>query len=687
MTRLLRLSAVLLVALALSSAPVMPENRRPARRPVGGNICPLSEVRAGQIAVAKSVFRGATIESFHVKIIGVVPKYDGTRSIILGRILDGTVVARKSGTIGGMSGSPVYIGGRLAGAISMAWAWSKEPVAGITPIEDMLEAWQGPAKASPAPGAGGARLASPVRIGGATVGRIQMAPAPPSEPDPPGVMTLVPLSGLVQVSGFNQRGIARVQELLAPYGLRVAAGGAGVEEKMRPPMVPGAALGARLVGGDFDMTALGTVTMVEGNRVLGFGHPLLQRGEVDLPMTGGYVYDILPSVQVSNKIMSPTQIVGRVLRDDQSAIAGTLGGKADMLPVTIEVADSDLGRSRTFHVEVARVRELMPGLVASSVMVAVDEMRGEVSRGTARVRVEMEVEGRTVVREDADYSAMDAAAIAVPAVVTPLSVLAENPFGVMRVNRVRIQVTTAGARRTASIERVTLNQTRVKAGDEVTFTATVHPYGQAEVDIPVKVKLPADLPKGQMRVAVTGGSAADQARGAIGAPRPAPVNMDQIIERYMTQPMGSELVIQAALPQGGASLSGEELPNLPRTAIEALGATRPTDLRPLPSVLKVVVPTDWVLTGRQVVMVPIESPIAGTGGPPKGPREGGPPEGEQQPEEEAGLMSPLPGAEEAMAPAERIELGAGQPRPGPTGQPRPEPGRPRVRSRRRRRRR
>ena len=142
----------------------------------GRNICPLREVRAGQRAVSKSVFRGTKIESFHIEIVGVLHKFDGTRNLILGRVLDGPVVARKSGIIAGMSGSPVYIKGRLAGAIALAWSFSKEPIAGITPIEEMLEAWQPKPSPEPAAAGSGQRLAHPLRVGGKVIERVRVAP-------------------------------------------------------------------------------------------------------------------------------------------------------------------------------------------------------------------------------------------------------------------------------------------------------------------------------------------------------------------------------------------------------------------------------------------------------------------------------------------------------------------------------
>jgi hypothetical protein len=618
MIRCVRSSLFLLLALVVSSAPLRPETAR--------NICPLSEVRPGQIATAKSVFRGTKIESFRLEILAVVPKFDGTRSVILGKVLDGPVVRRKSGVIGGMSGSPVYIGGRLAGAIAYAWPWSKEPIAGIQPIEDMLEALDGrPAQGREAQAASG-RPSALVRVDGSVIGRVQVSAAPSVEPDPPGVMTLVPLGGLVQASGFNARGLARLREQLAPYGLRVAAGGAGAELNLRPPLLPGAALGARLVGGDLDLTALGTLTMVEGDRVLAFGHPLFQRGDVDLPMTGGYVYDIIPSLQISNKIMSPTQVVGRVYSDQRAAVAGAIGGQADMIPVTIEVEDESLGLASSFNVEVARLRRMTPGLVASSVVTAVDEARGRIARGMAHVTVEIEAEGRKIVREDVEYSPIDAAAAAAGPVVMPLMSFMENQFGSMRLDQVRVRVRTREQRKTAAIERVTLDQPHAEAGEEAIFRVTVRPYGEDPVEIPLTLSLPPDLPQGRVRVVISGGRDVGEVRNTIGAPRPAPINLDQLVDRYLSREVNSDLVLQAALPRGGATMLGEELPDLPRSAIDALAATRPTDLRPMPSVVKVVAPTEWVLRGRQAVTLPVKSPIRGPG-PPK------PPEGAEPPAE------------------------------------------------------
>jgi outer membrane protein assembly factor BamB len=634
-------------------------------------------VRAGQRAVGKSVFRGTKIESFHIEIVGVLHEFDGTRNLILGRVLDGPVVARKSGIIAGMSGSPVYIKGRLAGAIALAWSFSKEPIAGITPIEEMLEAWQPKPSPEPAAAGSGQRLAHPLRVGGKVIERVRVAPKP-GQPDLPGVMTLTPVGGYIQASGFSQRAVEQLSELLAPYGLKVLQGPGGGMEHLRPPVVPGAAVGAQIVGGDFDITGLGTITLVEGNRVLAFGHPMFQLGEVDLPMTGGYVYDIMPSLLISNKIMSATQVVGRVSRDMQTAIAGEVGKRPDPLALTVEVTDRDLGKTRRFQLTVARIRELLPALTAFSVMNAVDETRGRVARGTARVVTEIEAEGRPPMRrEEFGYSEGDAAMAVLPALLRPLAVLTDSPFGKLRLRRVRVRVETEDERRTATIERAAVPQSRFKAGDEVTVAVTLRPYGGDLVEVPVRFKLPADLPRGQVRLAISGGGEAEEARGAIGAPRPAPVSLSQLNERYLTQDRRQDLVVQAGVARTGASLLGEELPDFPLEAVEALRASHLTDLRPAASVLKVVTPTQWALSGRLMVSLVVESPLAPAGPPtPRRPQAqpqppaGGPEEEEPGPEEQGGDW--YDGGRPTMAgPGPDLLLGAGA-RPG-RGKPEPQP--------------
>ena len=571
------------------------------------NIYPLKQVKAGQRAVAKSVFKGTKIETFHVEILGVVHKFEGTRSVILARILDGPVVARKSGVIEGMSGSPVYLGGKLVGAIAYGWSFSKEPIIGIQPIEQMLEAWGASPPARPAPTA----PPRPLVVRGKHVAQVRLGSSSAPGKEPPNTLTLRPLGGLLQVSGLNHRASARLAKELEQYGVRVAeSSGGGALDDLHPALVPGASLGVQLVRGDIDISGLGTVTYVEGGKLLAFGHPFFQFGSIDAPMTGGYVYDILPAVDFSFKLMAPTAAAGRIYRDHTSAIAGEMKTPAHTLPVTIEVRDRG-GAWRKYSLEVIRQRELMPLLVGISTLTVVDEARARIARGSMKMSLDLEFTDRPPIhREDLGYNDNDAAEAAVPLVLSPLTVFTDNPFGPLPIKRVRLRLESEDVRRTATIERIVVPQSRFQAGDTVPLTVTLRPYGNPLVDVPMKVVLPVDLPKGPVRVVVSGGRDANDARSSLGAPKPSPVSLDQLLERYVSRNSSSDLVAQAALPRTGASLLGEELPDLPRGAYDALQAARPTDLRSAASVLKVVVPTEWELSGRETVTLQVESPLS-----------------------------------------------------------------------------
>ncbi len=603
-----RLVSALLVALVFSTLAYA----APAR-----NFLPLSKIVPGQKAIAKSVFKGTKIDTFHLEILGVMPRFEGTtRSVILARVLDGPVVKRQTAIIEGMSGSPVYIDGKLIGAIAYGWQYSKEPIAGIQPIEYMLEAWRPLDKPVVTP---------PVRavsVGGQRIDQVKVSPGPTGEKDPPGTVTLRPLGGLIQVSGLNARATQRLNDALGKYGLRAVAGpgGGGQLDNMRPPLVPGASVGALLARGDIDVAYMGTITYVEDGRLLAFGHPLAQFGDVDLPLTGGYVYDIMPTLDSSFKMMAPTATVGRLFRDHDAAIAGEMHGAASMLPVRVTVRDRG-GPWHSYSFEVVRQREVMPILVASTVLGLADEARTRVARGSVKMSLDLDFKNRpSIHRADVSYSDSDAALAALPAVLAPLTVLTDNPFGPVPITRVQLKLDYEDARHTATIERAVVNQSRYRAGDTVAISLSVRPYGKAPVTIPVQFTLPADLPKGTVRVGITGGKDANTGRAALGAPLPDPTNVEQMLEQYTHKNSSSELVTQVALTRGGAALLGQELPDLPRAAYDVLQSSRPTDLRVMPTILKVVTPTEYALSGRAQLTLQVDSEIApGAARPESGP--------------------------------------------------------------------
>ena len=272
------------------------------------NIMPVSEVKRGMRGYGLTVFHGTKIEKFDVEILGVLKKMNTGRDLIMVRVGGGPITSRNTGVIGGMSGSPIYIKGKLIGAISYGSQFAKEPVGMVTPIADMLEAWD-PNLPKHASGYSSAQsLPEPMSIGGKSIKRINIDPSG-SKPRgiDNGTIYMQPLMTTMMVSGMSQRGIDRLADILRPFNIRPIAGPGGGSDpnaNVKASLEPGAAVGMSLASGDIDLTGICTVTYSRGGKIVAFGHPMLGIGAVDAPMTTAYITDIISSYQVSTKLGS-----------------------------------------------------------------------------------------------------------------------------------------------------------------------------------------------------------------------------------------------------------------------------------------------------------------------------------------------------------------------------------------------
>src|SRR6185436_10763101 len=361
---------------------------------------PFSEVRAGMKGVGKTVFHGETVETFDVEIVGLLPRIGPGQDLILARLSGGPLA--QTGILAGMSGSPVTIDGKLVGAIAYSWGFSKDAIAGITPIEEMLSVGtrdQTPKHASRSAAAipwsdALQRLRSPSALGPFFVSRLMALSARPL-----GASATVPLS----VSGIDPSGLARIAPELARAGfLAVQAGGAGGKAATATvPLGPGSAVGVQLVRGDVDMTATGTVTYVDGDELYAFGHPLYGLGDVNLPLTAARVETLLPSIEQSSKIAVPLNLAGAFRQDRASAIFGRLGATPSMVPVRLQMTDGS-GLRRNYAFELVDDPLLSPLLL----YVAMNGVLGTIERtlGSATVRLRegyvIKVDGANDIRLD-----------------------------------------------------------------------------------------------------------------------------------------------------------------------------------------------------------------------------------------------------------------------------------------------
>ena len=352
---------------------------------------PTSELRPGMKGYGLTVFKGTKIERFDVTILGVLKKVQYGRDLILVRLNGGPVTKRYANIIAGMSGSPVYINGRLVGAVSYGIPFAREPLGFLTPIQDMLEAWDpdlpqiASAGGLSASGDTGPAIPASLMIDGRHVTGIRLA-APGTGAfaiSAGGTLTLTPLMTPLTVTGVSASRLPALAKLLAPLGLRPSQAGSAV-----PPagtqgsaMIPGGAVGVSLATGDLDMTAIGTLTYRRGNKVVAFGHPYAVQptgiGPLDAPMFSAYIHDILPSYQSSEKVGSAVRLVGRIFQDRPSAIGGEIGGKPRMVPIALDIEDRSIKRTRHFRAQVVRHPLITGQLAAFAASNAIFELHGQ----------------------------------------------------------------------------------------------------------------------------------------------------------------------------------------------------------------------------------------------------------------------------------------------------------------------
>src|SRR5436190_3575183 len=514
-------------------------------------IMPLSAVKPGMVGEALTVFQGTKPEPFKVRVVSVLRNFLPKQDVILIRAEDPRV--EHSGIVAGMSGSPVYIDGKLVGAVAYAWSFAKEPLGGVTPIETMLgerarprrsgkevlaEGWSAPdtsGKGSRFVNTGGSvssgntgGSASSGNTGGsgaaAGVPHASLAPQsdgpaalarglglPPTAPtvatgEPRLLRASVPLS----VSGFTARTVAELGDALAPTGLVPLQAGGGREPGPAAAghVAPGSAIGVELVRGDMSTVATGTVTYVDGRRVLAFGHQLFGIGEVYLPMVDAQIHAFLPSLAQSFKMSSPLNEVGTLVEDRRWGIIGDLDSRSTMLPVDVRVSGPGV-EPRRFHAEVARNRRLTPMLTSMVVGNAIADAEPDVTDMVVTVTSKVGVKGyQPLELRDQIFSpeGVSSRALGMSRGLRAMGELMFNPFEPVVLDRIDVDVRVEYRRDVAEIIGVSLPGQEVHAGDTVPLRVTLRPYAGPEYVENVPVVIPRDVAGGVIKIEVASGA-------------------------------------------------------------------------------------------------------------------------------------------------------------------------------------
>jgi hypothetical protein len=454
--------------------------------------------------VAYTVFQGVQPEAMEVEVLGVLKNANGPKSDVILVRLGGEKV-QYTGVVAGMSGSPVYLDGKLAGAVALRIGeFSKEPIAGVTPIAEMLEI--NALDQTPAPGpieaSAGARL-----------------PGKTSGPDLPlgGEATsyLKPIEAPLVFSGFSEDSVHRFAPQFASAGIVPVLGVGSVSDAPQPEaLVPGSAVSAVLVRGDMDIAATCTVTYVDSKHLLACGHPLLQFGAVDIPMSKARVLATLPSPLNAFKIVNATEAAGAFVQDRHTGILGEFDKKPEMIPVSLRIHGGPA--TKEFHYEMLNNPRLSPIAMMVTVFNALHGVNEFGEEITYRVSGSIGVDGFPSVNLENMFSSADegqpAAMLASSSIGDCFARIYDNPYSVPGIHGVTLDFEISRERRWARLESARTDATEARPGDDITVEVMLRPYRGGGVVERVPVHIPSSAAKGNLRILVSDGETLDHFR-------------------------------------------------------------------------------------------------------------------------------------------------------------------------------
>lgn len=474
-------------------------------------IIPLSQIHAGMRGTAYTVFQGTKPEAMDVEVLGVLRNVNGPKGDIILVRLHGTK-PEYTGVVAGMSGSPVYFDGKLAGALAFRIGeFSKEPIAGVTPIEKMLEI--DPSDQRPGPDPAPASAQQP-----AGPSRTSSPGAEPGLPFQNVSNYLKPIETPLVFDGFSEDTLRRYSSQFAAAGIVPVMGiGSSSDRKQPEPIEPGSAVSAVLVRGDMDIAATCTVTYVDPQRLLACGHPLMQFGRVDLPMTKATVLATLPSPLNAFKIVNTTESIGSFVQDRHSGILGEMGKEPSMIPVTVTIrSGADARDTKEFHYEILNNARLSPVAMMATVFNALHGTNEYGDDITYRMNGALSVKGYPNVTLKNMFAPMDngqpAAALAAATIGDRFGRIYDNPYDAPDIEGVKLSFDLVHERRSARLEASRTDVTEARPGEQITVETVLRPYRGERMVRRIPIRIPTSASKGVLRILVSDGDTLDRMR-------------------------------------------------------------------------------------------------------------------------------------------------------------------------------
>jgi hypothetical protein len=592
-----------LFVLILSTCLALSQTDLPPHPPTGKVVTmPVSDIKAGMKGVAYTVFQGTQPEPMGLTVLGILKDANGPKGDIILIRLEGKK-PDYTGVVAGMSGSPVYIDGKLIGALAFRIGqFSKEPIAGVTPIADMLEINAMDQTIAPAE----AKSVPPSVDSAAT-----KTSGPGQAPNLPSVTNmLTPIETPLVFNGFSEDAVKQFAPQFAAAGIVPVMGAGSVTNDKQPePLEPGSAVSAILVRGDLNIAATCTVTYMDPQRLLACGHPLLQYGKVDMPMTKATVIATLPSPLNAFKIVNTTEQVGTFVQDRHTGILGRFGTQPQMIPVTLSIHGGNT--SKTFHYEVLNNAKLTPVAIMATAYSALQGLNEYGEDITYRFAGQIKVDGFPQVNMQDMYTPTDGGQPTAFAVALGLGErfgrIYDNPYAKPKIDGVDLDFDLVHERRWARLDTVRTDVTEARPGDEIIIEASLRPYRGDRIVRQIPIKIPTSTPKGTLRILVSDGNTLDRMRNPSQSARK--LDLASTIAQLNQEHVNSHLYVSLLEDDPEARVDDKVMPTIPLSVMNVMDGMRGTQdmvVTGESSVNEASTALDYVVSGAQVLTVTIK---------------------------------------------------------------------------------
>jgi SpoIVB peptidase S55 len=527
---------------------------------------PVADIQPGMKGVAYTIFAGDQIDKINLEVIGVLHNAIGPKlDVILVRLLGEEV--QQTGVVAGMSGSPVYIDGKLVGALALKLgSFTKEAIAGVTPIADMLEIEQSPATQAPKPATVSTRVAVPQEFA-------QNVAAGSGE-------FLEPIDTPLITTGLFPDTLARFGKEFSAWGMTAMAGGTAAPSPSDPDLKPGDMVGIDLIRGDLSISSGCTVTTVVDGRILACGHPLFGFGSIEMPLSRAHVLMTLASAAASTKVITTGGTIGTLTEDRQTAVMGKLGPGPPMIPLNVTLDTPS--EQKQYHFEVIESPQLTPTLVAAA---AYNGIIGSPAYGEGpmlQMDGAIDLKGHTPVQLEDLFVPIDPATPAAFYLATEVqnafSRIYSNPYELPQIERIDLHVKNLAERRSAEIEGAWIERTVVHPGETLDVKVLLHPYRGEPFLQSVPIAIPAQTARGTLQLVISDAeflnrnvqSLASTSQGQL-------TSLEQLIQLLNRERHNDRLYATLLQPTPTVFVEDKEMPNVPASAISVLDQRETSD--------------------------------------------------------------------------------------------------------------